>query len=87
MLIISYINDINYSSNLYHIFRENKQYTYISQSLFIHDYPIPELGTSGLKRRINILISKNLVERLSIHDNTTQSRKNYYRLNVNILNS
>lgn len=30
----------------------------LKDMLFIHDYSIPELGASGLKRRINILISK-----------------------------
>lgn len=87
MLIISYINDASYSENLYHIAKNNKKYTYISQSLFIHDFPILKLSLSGLKRRINMLISKNLVERLSFYDNTTTSRKNYYRININELNS
>lgn len=82
MLIISYINNASYSENLYHIVMNNKKYTYISQSLFIHYFPILELSYSGLKRRINVLIAKNLVERLSFYDNTTKSRKNYYRINI-----
>lgn len=87
MLIISYINNASYSENLYHIAVNNKKYTYISQSLFIHDFPILELSPSGLKRRINVLIAKNLVERLSFYDNTTKSRKNYYRINIEKLYS
>lgn len=86
MFIINYINNVNYSL-LYHIVKNNKKYTYILQLLFIHDFPILELSPSGLKRRINVLIAKNLVKRLSFYDDTTKSRKNYYRINIEELNS
>lgn len=61
MLIINYINNVNYSL-LYHIVKNNKKYTYILQLLFIRDFPILELSLSGLKRRINVLIAKILLK-------------------------
>ena len=87
MLIIDYINNASYSSYFYHIQRDNHKYTYISHSLFFKDYPILELSPSGLKRRINVLIAKDLVERISLYDDITKSRKNYYKINIGKLNS
>ena len=87
MLIINYINNASYSYHFYHIQKDNHKYTYISHSHFLKDYPILELSPSGLKRRINVLIAKDLVERISLYDDTTKSRKNYYRIHIEELNS
>lgn len=85
MLIIHYINEISYSNTMFHIKINQKTYTYLTLSLLLRDYPILKLGQSGLKRRVNILMKKGLIDRKSIYDQFTNTRKNYYRLNTSKL--
>ena len=85
MLIIHYINEISYSNTMFHIRINQKTYTYLTLSRLLRDYPILKLGQSGLKRRVNILMKKGLIDRKSIYDKFTNTRKNYYRLNISKL--
>ena len=85
MLLISYLTELSYSNSMYHIIVENKRYTYLAWKLLNKDYPILHLESAGLKRRINVLIEKGIIERKSIFDPISHKRRNYYRVNHNHL--
>lgn len=85
MLLIDYLTELSYSKTMHHLTVENKKYTYLTLKLLVKDYPIVRLGCAGLKRRMNILIDKKIIERKSIYDVSTKSRKNYYQVNQDSL--